>query len=339
MKIGIDVESGERPFNELVEGVLYSSSLYPSVFFFVICDVYKIRSCFPKISNCNNIVLVDSKEVITMDDSPIFAVKKKRKSGLVIGIELLKNRTIDYFFTPGNTGAAVVASQLFLGLFPGLKRPALCSFFPRMSEGETLILDVGANPELKEDYVYHNALLGSILYKAIYSGELPRVGLLSIGTEFGKGNHSVKKAYSMLSGVEGFIGNVEPYNIIDGSVDVVVCDGFTGNTIIKTAESLKKLFSFKFKNFVKESVKESVIKKMMFAPLKKIIANEKVNSDFTDNFLPKYYGGAPLLGVKGGVFIGHGKCNKKDIINAIDFIVYCDKIGVNKKMADEWKNR
>jgi len=337
LKIGIDVESGERPFNELVEGVLQSSLMYPAVFFFIIGNTYKIKSCFPKISNINNIILVDSQEVIGMDESPLLAIKRKKNSTVVTGVNLVKNKTIDAFLSPGNTGATVAASLFGLGLFPGLKRPSLGSFFPRMSVGESFILDVGANPEVREDYMYQNGLLGSVFYKILFNVDVPKIGLLSIGTETGKGNSVVKKAYSLLSAVEGFVGNVEPYNLIDGSVDVVVCDGFTGNTIIKTAESLKKLFSFKFKNFIKQSVSDSITKKLMFAPLKKLVTDPKMNSDFTDQFLPKYYGAAPLLGVNGTVFVGHGNMGCKDMLNAIDFMISYQKNNCDVAIAKEWK--
>lgn len=337
MKIGIDVDSGERPFYELVEGVLQSSLIYTDSVFFVIGDSSRIRSFFSQISEVDNIVLVDAKDVIGMDESPIIGVKRKKNSTIVTGVNLLKNKTIDILFSPGNTGATVAASVLGLGLYPGLRKPCMGSFFPRMEQGETFILDVGANPEAREDYLYHNSILGTAFYKNIFDVKVPKIGLLSVGTEFGKGSGVIKKAFSYLSGIDGFIGNVEPYNIIDGSVDVVVCDGFTGNTVIKVAESLKKLFSHKFKNYMSGSVDGSFAKKMILNPLKKMIVGSRNISELTESMLPVYYGAAPLLGVMGGVLVGHGMSGKNDVINAIEFALFMYERGTQRSIFSEWK--
>ena len=250
MKLGIDVDSGERPFSELVEAVLSASQRYPEDYFYIIGDLNRIQSCFARINRYTNVVLVHAPLVISMGEQPLQAIRRKKQSTVNVGINLLKQKQIDAFFSPGNTGATVVAAQISLGLINGVKRPALGTFIPRISNGETLILDVGANPELKEEFLYHNALMGKSFYQSFYLNEQAKIGLLSIGTEVGKGNSIIKKAQHLLKDLDGFVGNIEPYNLIDGSVDIAVTDGFTGNTILKSIETIKKLFTYKLKSFI-----------------------------------------------------------------------------------------
>lgn len=340
MKIGIDVNSGERPFQELVEGVLQSSQKYKKSVFYIIGNSLQIKQVFPRIIDVVNIVLIDALEVIGMEEQPIPAVKKKKKSSVVVGVTLLKNGTIDLFFSPGNTGATVVASAFGLGMLPGFKKPTMGSFLPRMVKGETLILDVGANPEAREDCFYQNAVIGSSFYRILFQQDEVSFGLLNMGTEYSKGNNFMKKVYQSLSGIKGFVGNVEPYHIIDGSVDVVVCDGFTGNTVIKVSESLKKLFTAKFESYIKKSNGHSFLRRILVNEMLKSVFNSsgsEKKSGFMNQLLPRFYGAAVLLGVNGMVLIGHGMCSKNDLLNAIDFAEYLEDKRLFPLLLKEWR--
>lgn len=343
MKLGIDINSGERPFQELLEGVLFSSVKHKDSLFYVIGNAEKVRESFPDIDSFANVRLVNAVDVIGMDESPLAAVRKKRNSSVCIGTKLLKEKEIDIFFSPGNTGATVVASVLDLGLLPGLKKPAMATFLPRLDDnGETLILDVGANPEAKEEYFYQNAQLGSMFYHGIIDKKDVSVGLLNMGTEYGKGSNFIKKVHQMLSNIDGFQGNVEPYNIIDGSVDVVVCDGFTGNTVIKVCETFQKLLLTKMKTYFSRILETSwwrrfFLGKMFRSSFSGQSASSRKKRRLSLLFMPRFYGAAILLGVNGLVLIGHGKCSKSDIVNAIDFAKYLTDKDIYLYLLKNWK--
>ena len=157
MKLGIDINSGERPFQELLEGVLFSSAKYKDSLFYIIGNADKVRESFPKIDSITNIRLINAVDVIGMDESPLAAVRRKKNSSVCIGVKLLKEKKIDIFFSPGNTGATVVASVLELGLLPGLKKPAMATFLPRQDDnGETLIWMWGQIQKQKKNIFFTN---------------------------------------------------------------------------------------------------------------------------------------------------------------------------------------
>ncbi len=325
MRIGIDVESGERSFEEYVKGSFDAVQFLPNIQLFLIGNSTKIKRKFPEIEEKQNILLINANDVITMTEEPIKALKKK-DSTIVIGINLLKNKVIDAFISPGNTGAIVASSVLNLGMMEGIKRPSMATFFPRRHGGETLILDIGANPESSELSLYQNAILGLSYYKLIWNKLKPKIGLLNVGGESVKGNSTVKKAYNFLNKFENFIGNVEGYNVFDGSVDIIVCNGFTGNSILKLAEALKKFFTDTLKKSFYKTKKKSFFKRVMLGifVLSGFYADLKRN--LIEALLPKYYGAAPLLGVNGLVLIGHGSSNYLDLINAINLAEKLNRI-------------
>ena len=320
MKIGIDVESGERPFQVLMKGALKSIHHFSNISLYIIGNSDNIKKKFPSITKESNIFLVDAKEVITMDEKPVIALKKKRFSTVSIGIDMLKKKEIDVFFSAGNTGATIASSILSLGMIDGIKRPAMATFFPRLGGGETLILDIGANPEANEIDLFNNAILGKAYYNLIWEKEVPSVGLLNMGVESGKGSIAINKAYDLIKDIPGFIGNVEGYNVFNGSVDVVVCNGFTGNSILKIAEAIREYFIYILKRSLSNDLRISKFKKFilyLFNISKNYLQRKNV---ITKMLLPKYYGGVPLLGVSGLVMIGHGDCAADELFNAIELI-------------------
>jgi glycerol-3-phosphate acyltransferase PlsX len=326
LRIGIDVDSGERPVEELIGGVLKSSQNNPSITYFIIGRSDRIHSLFPDIGRNENIFLIDAKDVILMDESPILALKRKKDATVMIGARMLRNNTIDAFFSPGNTGATVASSVLTLGMIPGIRKPAMAAFFPRIGGGETLILDIGANPEFSEESLFHNAIMGQAYYHAVWDNAEPTVGLLNMGTEYSKGNLSAKKAFQYLSQIKSFIGNVEGYNVLNGSVDVVVCDGFTGNSILKFAEAMKDLFASTLKDAFSEEPGRNQ-KDFLQYTFGMLGVYKKKKKLISEKITPRYFGAAPLLGVNGLVLIGHGMCRDRDLVNAIELAhkLYQDK--------------
>lgn len=320
MKIGIDVESGERPFQVLIKGALKSIHHFSDISLYIIGNINNIKKKFPSINKNSDIFLIDAKEVITMEEKPIIALKKKKYSTVSIGIDLLKRGEIDIFFSAGNTGATVASSVLSLGMIEGVKRPAMAAFFPRIGGGETLILDIGANPDANELDLYNNAILGKAYYNLVWNKKDPSVGLLNMGVESGKGNISINKAYKSIENISGFIGNVEGYNVFNGSVDIVVCDAFTGNSILKIAEATRKYFIYTLKRSLSNDLKISKFKKFilyLFNLSKNYLQRKKI---ITNMLLPRYYGAVPLLGVNGLVMIGHGDCASEELFNAIELM-------------------
>jgi len=319
--IGIDVESGERSFKEYVKGAITSIKLHENICISLIGNTEKIINSFPDITENKRISLVDSNEIIFMDEEPIKALKKKKNSTIAIGINLLKENKIDVFYSPGNTGAIVCAAIFKLGMIEGVKRPSMATYFPRIEGGETLITDIGSNPDASEINLLHNAVLGMSYYKLIWKKENPTVGLLNMGGESIKGTSILKKAYNLLKTIPSFIGNVEGYNVFNGSVDVVVCNGLTGNSILKIAEASKKYFiSMIEKKFLSDNYNNHEYKKII-----------------TKKLLPVYFGAAPLLGVNGIVLIGHGASSIEDLLNAITLAIKLNSINFINELNDNVK--
>lgn len=323
MRIGIDVDSGERPFQELVKGALESIFKYKDISIYFIGKSERIREHFPDIENNEKVFLVDAKEVIYMDESPIIALKRKKDSTVSIGCRMIKNGAIDFLFSPGNTGATVACSVLTLGMLSNIKKPALATFFPRESQFETMLLDIGANPEATEENLYENALLGIAYYTIIWGKENPTIGLLNIGSENSKGGKTVKRAFDLLKNNPNFIGNVEGYNIFNGSVDIVVCDGFTGNSMLKFAEAMKDYFISILKDSFRSS--ENIKNKFLSYTLHLFGYIDQQKKILYEKILPRFYGAAPVLGVKGGILVGHGMSGTKDVKNAIDLAYFLYK--------------
>jgi glycerol-3-phosphate acyltransferase PlsX len=255
--------------------------------------------------------LVDASDVITMKDKGLaLALKAKRKeskTSMAVGIDLVKNGQADAFVTAGNTGGALATAYYRLGLVPGLERPGLTAIFP-VKGGRCIVLDIGTNPECKPEHLLQFAIMGSIYAHAIYGIASPRVGLLSIGEEAGKGNELVKGTYPLLetSGLN-FFGNVEGKEIYGGSVDVVVTDGFSGNVFLKSSEAVAKLLI----DTLKEELMSSMRTKIGALLAKPSFDKLRILLD------PSEVGAALLLGVNGLVFIGHGRSNAKALVSAI----------------------
>ena len=254
------------------------------------------------------IEIVHAAEWIRMDEHPATAVRAKKSNSMTVGLTLVKEGRGDAFVTCGHTGAALAAALFTLGRIPGIKRPALTTLYPTRT-GHTLVIDVGANADCKPVYLQQFALMGSIYAQHALHVSTPRVGLLSIGEEAGKGNTLVQDAFALLEKTEGihFVGNVEPKEVLQGLVDVVVTDGFTGNIFIKTSEAVAAMLF----DFIKDAVKGHPLALAGMALAKPAFKGIRQRLD------PREYGGAPLLGVNGNVVVGHGRSDAYAVRNAI----------------------
>jgi glycerol-3-phosphate acyltransferase PlsX len=259
-----------------------------------------------------SIQVVHAPEKLTMEDKGMSLVLKARrqnsKNSMAIGLDLVKSGDADAFVTAGNTGAASVSAYFRLGTIPGIDRPAIAPIFPTAT-GNCIVLDVGANPDVKPENLLQFAIMGKVYAEKVREISNPKIGLLSNGEEPGKGNQLVKDAFPLLTSSKlNFIGNVEGKEVIGGLVDVAVTDGFTGNVMLKTSEAVAKLLVDKIKENIKAG---GIITKLGGLMIKKSMGKIKKLLD------PSEEGAAPLLGINGLVFIGHGRSDVYAVKNSI----------------------
>jgi len=253
--------------------------------------------------------VVDAPEVVGMDDPPTAPVRGKRESSMAVALRLVRDGLAGAFVTAGNTGAAMVAAKLILGTLAGVERPALAAPVPNV-QSHTLLVDAGANVDCKPRHLLDFAIMGHAYSQLVFGVANPRVGLLSNGEEQGKGDRVTVAAYELLAEAKvGFVGNVEGRDIFAGSVDVVACDGFVGNVVLKTAEGLGEMVV----TLLRQEAKRMPLSAVGFLLAKGAFSAFKKRVDYAE------YGGAPLLGVRGAVLIGHGRSSPKAIRNALRF--------------------
>ncbi len=252
--------------------------------------------------------IVHASEVIGMGDDVTRAVRRKKDSTIRVGIQLVKQGQADGFVSAGNTGAVVMTTALFLGTLPGVERPALTMVLPTVNGRGTVLLDVGANSDCKPLFLEQFAVMGALYCQKILGHRTPRIGLLSIGEEESKGNELIRETHQLLKkNVPHFIGNVEGKDLYTGDVDVAVCDGFTGNVVLKTSEGLIESITKMLRQEMMRRLDTqagAILVRPAFQAFKKRL-------DYAE------YGGAPLLGAKNTVIVCHGRSNAKAIYNAI----------------------
>ena len=268
----------------------------------------------------------DPSEVILMDDKALQAVRAKRDSSMRVGLRLVREGRAAAFITAGNTGAAMATAKMVLGGLPGVDRPALVAIMPTATRTVTALLDVGANVDCKPHNLEQFAVMGDIYFRSMFGTERPRVGLLSIGEEEGKGNELTREAFQLLKQLPlNFIGNVEGRDIYGGKVDVIVADGFVGNVALKTSEGVVNLV----RATLKETLRATITRQVGFLLSRSAFSDFKKRLDHTE------YGGAPLLGVKGACFITHGSSNVNAIKNAIRVASEFVERDINRKIESE----
>src|SRR5499433_585906 len=255
----------------------------------------------------SDIELVDAPEVVTMDDPATAAIRKKRNSSIRVAANCVRDGRAEGLVSAGHTGAAMVSAKMVIGTIENVDRPALATVLPNLT-GHCLLLDVGANPEAKTQHFKEFAVMGSIYAQLAFGKRKPSIGLMSIGEEDTKGIDRTKEAFKTLKETGlNFIGNVEGRDVFNGSVDVIVTDGFTGNVILKVSEALAEMVESMLREEIKKTLKASV----GFLLSRSAFRSFKSRIDYSE------YGGAPLLGLKGCVIICHGRSSAKAIKNAI----------------------
>jgi phosphate acyltransferase len=267
------------------------------------------------------IEIVHASEVITMEDKAAQAVRAKRDSSMRVGLRLVREGKAVGFATAGNTGAAMATAKMVLGALHGVDRPALAAVLPTAAGTAAILLDVGANVDCKPENLEQFAVMGEIYFRAMFGHAAagssrafgwathgPRVGLLSIGEEEGKGNELTRESFHLLKQLPlNFVGNVEGRDLFNGHVDVIVADGFVGNVALKTSEGAARLI----RTVLKESLKATITSQVGYMLSRSAFTDFKKRIDHTE------YGGAPLLGVKGVCIITHGSSNANAVKNAI----------------------
>ncbi|MFH1846927.1 MAG: phosphate acyltransferase PlsX [Candidatus Omnitrophota bacterium] len=308
MKIGLDAMGGDHAPSVPVKGALLAVAEYGYQITLVGREA-EIREELNKSGySGDKIKIINADEAIEMHEPAALSVRKKRQSSIVVGAEMLKNGEYDAFVSAGNTGAVVCAATLSLRLLPGVDRPGIAVIFPTLTK-PCLVIDVGANIDPKPFHLLQYGIMGDAYSKHILLKDNPVVGLLNIGEESTKGTDFVKEAHMMLSESKlNFVGNIEPREVYQGKTDVVLCDGFVGNVMLKVTEGFAEAAAALLKRELKQSNFLTKIGAFLTLPAFNTI---KKKIDATE------YGGAPLMGVDGSVIIAHGSSNEKAIKNAI----------------------
>lgn len=325
-RVAIDAMGGDyAPFSVVAGAVLAHKTFGDSVELILVGDSDKIQL---ELQNLNAeqlpLSVVHAEQMIGMADEPAESVRKRPKSSIVISLGLQRKGECEAFISAGNTGAVMAASLLVLGRLKGINRPAIGTFFPT-EKGQALVLDVGANSDCKALNLYQFGLMGAIYYSQIFSNRNPLVGLLSIGEEKSKGNETTIASHKLLSAADlNFAGNIEGRDILKGRADVVVCDGFVGNIILKFAESIDSFLG----EFVRRRVKINLLAKIGALLLKPAFRDIKRNLDYAE------YGGAPLLGINGVSIICHGGSSPKAIKNAVGLARTMVVKDINRQIED-----
>ena len=314
MRIIVDGMGGDNAPAEIVKGCVEASREMSHEIWIVGREEEILKELKKYKFNQSQFKIINAEEVIDNCDAPVKAVRTKKNSSMVVGLNLLKSGSGDVFISGGNTGALMAGGLFILGRIPGIDRPAITSPYPIMGKGMSLLVDAGANAECKPNNLLEFGIMGSIYMEKVFGVERPKVGLANIGTEEGKGTTVIKSAYQMLKKSDlNFIGNVEAREVPYGVCDIIVCDGFVGNTILKLTEG----FALSILQFVKKKFTEGIKSKVGAVLLLDKIKELKSEFDYSN------YGGAPILGVKGAVIKIHGSSNanavKHGILKAIPF--------------------
>jgi len=308
MKIAVDAMGGDKAPDIIIKGAILAASEIPEEIILVgRKEILKEKlSAYKKVSA--NISLADASEVIAMDEAPAISVRRKKDSSVNVAVKMVKENNADAVVSAGNTGAVVCAASLFLKILPGVDRPGISVLLPTL-KNVVQVIDMGANIDAKPEHLLQYGIMGSIYSSQVLNKENPKVGLLNIGEEETKGPEFVKETFKLLEQNVNinFIGNVEGRDIYVGDCDVIVCDGFLGNVVLKVSEGLADAF----KEMLKRKLSTNVITKLgslLSAPAFKALKKE---IDYSE------YGGAPLLGIDGVCIIAHGSSSANAIKNAI----------------------
>ncbi len=325
MRVALDAMGAERGVGIVIKGALGAIHKNPQIEVSIVGDKERIEKEIGKLNlSSPPFSIVAASQIITMSDPATAVLKEKKDSSIAVALDMIKKGEAQTFVSSGNTGAVMTASLLKLGRIKGVNRPCLAAFFPTLDGRKVVLLDVGANVDCKPVHLSQFALMGSIYAHKVLKEKSPRVALLNVGSEESKGNDLLIETFKLLKRSSlNFVGNIEGKDIISGKAEVVVCNGFVGNVILKFAES----FATTTLNIIGEKAKKS------FLGLGGLFARgwlKEISSilDYAE------YGGVPLLGTNGICIIAHGASSSKAIKNAILAGLEFDKMGVNKDIED-----
>lgn len=322
MIVAVDAAGGDYFPQNPVEGAIQATEEIPELNIILIGPEEIVDKELSKHSYDENRIRVHhAPQIIGMDESPAQAVKGKQQSSIVLGIGLHKAGKCDAFVSAGNTGALLAASTFILGKLQGVLRPTIASYYPTL-KGFRLLVDAGANLEIKPEMALQFAKMGQIFCQQILSIDSPKVGLLNVGEEEGKGTDNLKEINNTLKSLPGFIGNVEGKDILPGKADVYVCDGLVGNIILKFGESIPEILM----KMVGQAIKDSNLSGEEIKKIKQILQTA------TSSFNYENVGGIPFLGVNGVSIVGHGGSSPLAIKNMINKAVQTVENDVNGKI-------
>jgi len=310
MRIVVDAMGGDNAPEEIVKGCILARDEY-NINIILSGREEEIKKILDKNTLSNkNIDILDAEEVITNEDKPVLALRRKKNSSLVKALNAVKNNEADAIVSAGSTGALLSGGLLIIGRIEGIERPALATLLPTMNGRFSMLIDSGANVDSKPEFLYDFAIMGNIYMQKVMGINSPQIALANIGSEKGKGNKLTVETYELLQNSIlplNFIGNIEAREILQGKADIIVCDGFVGNIILKSLEgTVSEVMAG-----IKQELNSSIITKIGGMLIKSSLRNFKKKFDY------KEIGGAPLLGVKAPVIKAHGSSNDIAIKNAI----------------------
>lgn len=309
MKIAVDGMGGDNAPKSNVEGCVNAIKEY-GVDIIITGDKEILEKEFSKYDfDKSKLEIIHTTEVVTNEDKPVEAIRSKKDSSMVVALKLVKEKKADAVISAGNTGALLTGGLLVVGRIKGIDRPCLCPAIPNVKMGMTLIADGGANADCKPINLVQFAGMSNIYAKKVLGLTSPKISIANIGSEEGKGNDITKKSYEEIKKLDlNFIGNIEARDLINGVTDIIVCDGFTGNILLKSAEGV----AMSVMKLIKETLLSSTKGKIGAMFIKNDMQKLKSMMDYSE------YGGAPLLGVNGGVIKAHGSSDSVAIKNAIN---------------------
>ncbi len=321
LNIAIDVMGGDLGPEPVIEGVIKAfkeKDFHP----ILVGDIDQIKNFVPP-QFVDKITFIQADEVLSMSDSATDALKKKETS-IYKAVMLVKEGKADAVVSPGHSGATMSLATLRIGRLKGVLRPAIATIMPTSTQKPSFVLDVGANVDCKSEHLAQFAIMGEAYVRDVLERQNPRVGLLSNGEEKSKGNDITKEVYKILSTNSSFIGYVEGNNIFDGSTDVIVCDGFVGNILLKTSEGVAESIT----KIIKKNIRKSPIAIAGSILMRKVFKILKKQVDYAE------YGGAPLIGINGCAIVAHGKSNAKAIKNAVFQAISFSNSNINEDIEE-----
>jgi len=330
IKIAVDAMGSDRSPRVEVDGALDAAAQYGIP---IVLVGHKDRIC-PLLSERDTsgltVEVEHASEAVTMDDSPTTAFRRKKDSSINVAAQMMRDGRVSGVVSAGNTGAVMATAKFVVGALPVVDRPALSTVLPTQKGKPAILLDVGANVDCKPHHLEQFAIMGDIYSRTIFGIRRPRVGLLSIGEEDTKGNELTKEVFKSLKRAPiNFIGNVEGRDIFKGDVDVIVCDGFTGNVVLKLSEGLYETFI----EMLRHELQKTLTAKLGSIFARNAFQQFKRRLDYSE------YGGAPLLGIKGITIVCHGRSNSNAIKNAVRVASEFCKHNVNEAIEMEFRKR